>query len=340
MQQCSDLILKGPEPMKLMTRLVLALAGVLGGSLAAPAQDAYPARPITIMVPFAAGGPVDVMARIAGEHMSRTLGQNVVVENVTGAGGTVGVRRAASAAPDGYTLSVGNPGSHAAAFSIYGARAGYDPRDLEPIGLISSTPMYLVVRRDFPAKTLAEFVAYAKANPGQVKNAHGGVGGITHLTCALLASVTGIELTFVPYRGSAPAMNDLVAGQIDSLCDSTVSALPQIAADTVRALVVAEEKRIPFSPEVPASPEAGEPKFLATSWNAMFAPKGTPRPIVIKLEAVLKAALADPGVQKRIADLGGTLPESGQGADWMKGFIRAEIDKWGSVVRAANVQPQ
>lgn len=326
--------------MRFTRQAVAALAGAFLTGSAALAQETYPTRPITIIVPFAAGGPVDVMARIAGEHMGRTLGQNVIVENVTGAGGTIGVRRAAAARPDGYVLSVGNPGSHAASFSIYGARAGYDPRDLEPVGLISSTPMYLVVRRDFPARTLAEFLSYAREAPGRVRNAHGGVGGITHLTCALLASVAGIEMTFVPYRGSAPAMNDLVAGQVDSLCDSTVSALPQMAAGAVRALVVAEEKRVAFSPDVPASPEAGTPAFLATSWNAMFAPKETPEPVLRRLEAALGAALADPAVQKRIAELGGTMPERGQGADWTKAFVRAEVDKWAAVVRAANVQPQ
>jgi tripartite-type tricarboxylate transporter receptor subunit TctC len=324
-----------------MVRIVAALmlAGVTALG-AAHAQPGYPARPIVVAVPFAAGGPVDVMARIVGEHMSRTLGQQLVVENVTGAGGTVGVRRAAQAAPDGYTLSVGNPGSHAAAFGIYGTRAGYDPREFEPIGLISSTPMYLVVRNDLPAKTLRDFVGFAKSNPGKITTGHGGVGGITHLTCALLASVSGIELTLVPYRGSAPAMNDLIAGQIDALCDSTVSALPQMSAGKVRALVVAEAARVPFSPEVPAAPEAGLPTFLATSWNAMFAPKGTPRPVLEKLAAALQAALADPGVQKRIADLGGTLPSPDQGPDWLRGFVRDEVEKWGMVVRSANITPQ
>jgi len=327
----------------MINRRLLALALLAGLQIAmatAQAQDVYPQRPITIIVPFAAGGPVDVMARVAGEYMGRTLGQNVIVENVLGAGGTIGVRRAFTAAPDGYTLSVGNPGNHAAAYSIYGSRAGYDPREFETVGLISSTPMYLVVRNDFPAKTLREFIDYARNNPGKVTNAHGGVGGITHLTCALLMSVTATEMASVPYRGSAPAMNDLVAGQVDSLCDSTVSALPQMQSGKVRALVVAEEKRVSFSPDVPSSAEAGTPKFLATSWNAMFAPKGTPKAILTKLEAALTTALADPSVRKRIADLGGTLPGTDQGSVWMREFVRTEVDQWQAVVKTANVQPQ
>lgn len=334
--------------LRAMMRVVFVVAGitVAGSGDAVWAQQAnvtatYPSRPVTVVVPYAAGGPVDVMARIVSQHMSKTLGQSFMVENVTGAGGTIAVRRAFRADPDGYTLNVGNLGSHAAAYGIYGPeKAGYDPREFEPIGLISSTPIYLVVRNDFPAQNLQEFVAFAKANPGKITNGHGGVGGTLHLACTLFSSVAGIQLTPVAYRGSAPAMNDLISGQIDSICDSAPSALPQLQAGKIRALVVAEEKRVPFSPNIPASPETSTPQFLATGWNAMFAPKGTPASALDRLRAALRDALANPEVQKRIVELGGTVPQGGLSEpDGLRAFVREEVERWGKVVAAAGIKP-
>ena len=298
------------DRLRAMVHVVFMVAGITvagcGGAVRAQQGNVavtYPTRPVTVVVPYAAGGPVDVMARIVSQHLSKTLGQSFIVENVTGAGGVIAMRRAFRAEPDGYTLNVGNLGSHAAAYGIYGPeKAGYDPREFEPIGLISSTPIYLVVRNEFPAATLQEFVAYAKANPGKITNGHGGVGGTLHLACTLFSSVAGVQLTPVAYRGSSPAMNDLISGQIDSICDSAPSALPQLQAGRIRALVVAEEKRVPFSPNVPASPETSAPQFLATGWNAMFAPKGTPAPVLDRLRAAQRYALANPEVQKRIAE--------------------------------------
>lgn len=321
--------------MRLMTAL-LALAASAG---VAHAQT-FPARPVTMIVVFAAGGPTDVMARIAGEHMGRTLGQQFLVENVVGAGGTTGGGRGARAAPDGYTLTVGSLGSHAASPALV-KNMNFDPRELEPVGVIAGTPGYLVVRKEFPAKTFAEFVAYAKANPAKVTSGHGGVGSTPHLQCLLLSSLTGVKLSLVPYRGSAPAMNDLVAGQIDSMCDLAPTVVPQVQAGTIRALLISMPERGLTTPGVPTSKEAGLPDYLFAGWNAIFAPKGTPKPVVDTLSKALLAALADASVQKRIADLGAIPAKPAEAAPEALGrMLPAEIDKWKKVTSEAGVEPQ
>jgi len=317
---------------------------LLALGLALPAEFAaaqtFPTRPITMIVVFAAGGATDVMARIAGEHMGRTLGQQILVENVVGAGGTTGGARGARATADGYTLTVGSLGSHAAAPGLYKNMA-FDPRDLETIGVIAGTPGYLVVRKEFPAQSFADFVAYVKANPGKVTSGHGGVGSTPHLQCLLLSSLTGAKFSLVPYRGSAPAMNDLVAGQIDSMCDLAPTVVPQVQAGTIRALLVSLPERAATTPQVPTSAEAGIPDYLFSGWNAIFAPKGTPQPIVDKLSAALLAALADTAVQNRIGEVGAVPAKAAEATpDALRKLLAVEVDKWKRIIAEAGIEAQ
>ncbi len=318
---------------------LLALTACATLSTAATAQT-FPARPITMIVVFAAGGATDVMARLAGEHMGRTLGQQVIVENVVGAGGTTGGARGARANPDGYTLTVGSLGSHAAAPGLY-KNMSFDPRELEAIGMIAGTPGYLVVRKEFPAKTFAEFLAYAKANPGKITSGHGGVGSTPHLQCLLLASQTGIKFSYVPYRGSAPAMTDLVSGQIDSMCDLAPTVVPQVQAGTIRSLLVSMPDRAPTTPDVPTSKEAGVPEYLFAGWNAIFAPKGTPKPVIDRLSVALLAALADGGVQKRIADVGAIPAKAAEATpEALRKLLATDVDKWKKIISEAGISAQ
>src|ERR671920_1199951 len=293
-----------------MKKALFALAAAIGFvATAAQAQGTYPARPITLVVPFAAGGTTDVVARLMADHMSRTLGQQVVVENVTGAGGTVGVTRVSKAEPDGYTILMGNLGTQAASVGLY-PKLAYDPRtDFEPIMNSASTPMLVVAKKDLPVKDFKEFVAYVKANAAKMNYGTGGVGATSHLTCLFLDSLLGVKPTHVPFRGSGPALNALLAGQIDYVCDQTVAVVPQIQAKEVKGLVVAVKNRLPVIPDVPTSAEQGLPEFQATGWNAIFAPKATPKPIVDKLNTAGRGALKDEGVRKRLLDLGGELPD-------------------------------
>jgi tripartite-type tricarboxylate transporter receptor subunit TctC len=305
-------------------------------ALAAPAraQD-FPSRPITMIVVFAPGGATDVLARITADHMQRTLNQRVVVENVSGAGGTIGGARGAQAAPDGHVLTVGSLGSHSAAPSIYRS-IQYDPREQAPIGLIAGTPLYFVVRNGFPARDFAEFAAQVRANPGKFSNAHAGVGSTNHLACALFGHITGLRLNAIPYRGEGPAVNDIVAGQVDSACVLAPAAVPQIQAGTMRGLLVAQPNRA--APGVPAAPEAGAPEFIFQGWNAIFAPRGTPAPVVARLDQAVRAALADPAIRRRIEELG-SIPaaEAQQGPEALRRLVASEVARWAEVVKAAGV---
>jgi tripartite-type tricarboxylate transporter receptor subunit TctC len=320
-----------------MKRLLAAVAALLlARAAAAQAQD-FPTRPITMIVVFAPGGATDVLARVAAEHMARTLGQRVVVDNVTGAGGTIGGARGAQAPPDGYTLTVGSLGSHSAAPSVY-RNVSYDPRELEPIGLIAGTPLFLAVRNGLPARSFAEFAALARSAPGGLSNGHAGIGSTNHLACALFSHVAGLRMNAIPYRGEAPAVNDLVAGQIDSACVLAPAAVPQLQAGTIRALMVAAPERSPSAPDVPTSREAGLEGFLFQGWNAVFAPKGTPRPVAAKLSGALSTALEDPAVRRRIEELGSVPPRPGQaGPDALRDLVRSEVERWAAVVRAAGI---
>jgi tripartite-type tricarboxylate transporter receptor subunit TctC len=319
-----------------MTRTLrtLTLSLAAAAVLAAPsARAAYPERPITLIVPFAAGGPTDVVARILAEPMSRTLGQQVVVENVAGAGGTTGATRCAQAAPDGYTIMMGHMGTHGAAPAAY-ADLKYDPaKDFAPIGLAAGTPILVVAKKDFPAKDLAEFVAYLKANSEKLNEAHAGAGSVSFTTCTLFNKMVGAKPTRVAYRGTGPALNDLVAGQVDYMCDQIVNLVPQIQAGTIKAYTVALPARSPALPSVPTSKEAGLPEFQVSAWNALFAPKATPPDIVKKLHGALAAALADTATRARIMQLGGDLSNvAAQSPEGLAKLVESEVARWKKVL--------
>jgi tripartite-type tricarboxylate transporter receptor subunit TctC len=266
-------------------RLLLSIVALGWMAPGAAHAEPYPTRPVTVIVPFAAGGPSDVTARIVAEQMARRLGQQFVIENVNGAGGTLGAIRAARAAPDGYTLVLGHMGTHAASVALY-PNLAYDPAtDFAPIGLVDETPEVLVTRKDLPPNTLREFVEYAKTNEGKLNMAHSGVGSISYVGCVLLNSAIGIRPTMVPFTGSAPATNALLAGQVDYFCDPIVAQMAHVRAGTLKGLAIAAATRHPLLPDVPTSAEQGLPQFSASPFFALFAPKGTPAPVVEAMTA-------------------------------------------------------
>ncbi|MBA4220744.1 tripartite tricarboxylate transporter substrate-binding protein [Bosea vestrisii] len=324
-----------------MKRMLLTLALGLAATSPAMAQAPYPARAITLVVPFAAGGTTDIVARLMADHMGRTLGQSVVVENVAGAGGTTGATRVAKATPDGYTLLMGNLGTQAASVGLY-PKLAYDPRtDFEPVMNSASTPMLVVAKKDLPVKDFREFVAYLKANAEKLNYGSGGVGSTSHLTCLFLDSLLGTKPQHVPFRGSGPALNALLGGQVDYVCDQTVAIVPSVQAKEGKGLVVAVKNRLSVIPDVPTSAEQGLPQFQATGWNAMFAPKGTPKEIVDRLNAAARAALKDEPTRRRFLELGAELPdEAGQTPAALGELVRSEIDKWVPVIRNAGVTAQ
>jgi tripartite-type tricarboxylate transporter receptor subunit TctC len=314
----------------------IAAAALIGLGQGTNAQQPYPTRPITVVVPFTAGGPTDVLARILGQHMSQTLGQQIVVENVGGGGGSLGAARVAKAAPDGYTLVMGNLGSHAASVGLY-KNLSYDPRiDFEPVMLVATTPMVLVVRKNLQIATLKDFTAYAKANPHKVTFGSAGTGSISHLTYLLYTHLTKTEIQHVPYRGLSQSVNDLLSGQIDMMFDQVVSATPHILSGGVKPIAVTAPSRAAGIPNVPTSIEAGLPELQTIAWTALFAPKGTPKPIVERVNAALDKAMRDETIAKRLADLGADLPASTERTpDALGKLVRSEIDKWVPLIHAA-----
>jgi len=320
---------------KMFGRGLLLAAFAVAGLSAAQAQSDFPKRNITMIVPFAAGGPTDVVARIVSEHMSRTLGQSILIENVVGAGGTTGATRAARAHNDGYTLVMGHMGTHAAAVALY-ANLAYKPDvDFEPVGLAAGTPILILAKKDFPAKTLKEFVDYVKANNTTLNMAHAGVGSVSHTTCLLLSSILQVKPVSVPFQGTGPAMNALVGGQVDYMCDQIVNAVPQIQAGTIRAYAIGTPERSPVLPDVPTTTEAALPQYQASAWNAVFAPKGTPKEVTQKLADALDKALDDPAVRKRLLDLGSDIPgKDRRGPQALGTLVKTEIDKWTPIIKA------
>jgi tripartite-type tricarboxylate transporter receptor subunit TctC len=318
-----------------LARLLAGLFALGVATTPAAAQD-YPARPITVIVPFAAGGPTDVIARIVTDNMSRTLGQTFVIENVVGAGGTTGVTRSKRARPDGYTIVMGHMGTHAAAPALY-PNLQYDPvNDFEPIGMAAGTPVLILARQNFPPKDLKEFVAYVKANEKTLNMAHAGVGSVSFTTCLLLNSILGVKPTSIPYQGTGPSMNALVGGQVDYMCDQIVNAVPQVKGGTIKAYAIGTEERNPALPDVPTTKEAGLSEFQASAWNALFAPKGTPKPIVDKLSQALDKALEDDATRKRLLELGSDIPGKGRrGGTALVDLVKREIAKWSPVIKAA-----
>jgi tripartite-type tricarboxylate transporter receptor subunit TctC len=319
--------------MRLFATALAGAAMLLAGSAGA---QTYPSKPITVIVPFAAGGPTDIIARIVTENMARTLGQQFVVENVTGAGGTTGTTRAAQATPDGYTIMMGHMGTHGAAPALY-PNLKYDPtKDFAPIGMAAGTPIIIVAKKDYPAKDLKEFVAKVKADGDKVNQAHAGVGSVSHSTCILLNSQLGVKPTAVPYKGTGPALNDLVSGQVDYMCDQIVNLVEQIRAGSIKAYAIATPERSPALPDLPTTKEAGLPDYQVSAWNALFAPKGTPKEIVDKLNDALVKALNDDATRKRLLELGAVLPaKDGQSPEALQAFVVSEVGRWTPVLKAA-----
>ncbi|MBS0518649.1 MAG: tripartite tricarboxylate transporter substrate binding protein BugD [Proteobacteria bacterium] len=314
-----------------------ALAGVPLGARA----QAYPTKPITVIVPFAAGGPTDALARILCQRMSEVLGQQLVVENVGGAGGTIGVAKAARATPDGYTLLFAHMGTLAVNIALYKQLPYDSQKDLEPVGLGGTNPMVLVVRKDLPARNLGEFVAYVKENQKKAQYGMAGIGAASHLGGLMLNSMMKVDVLEVPYKGTGPALNDLVSGQFDYMVDQAVNVLPQIQAGNIRALGVSTLKRLPQLPDVPTIDEAGLKGYEVTIWNGFFAPRGTSKEIVARLNQALVTALGDEKIRTRLTELAVEVPLPQEATpDALRSQLKASIDKWVPTVRAAGVKPQ
>lgn len=301
------------------------------------AQTPYPTKPITMIVPFAAGGPTDTVARLVAQSMTNTLKQTVLVENVGGAGGTIGAARVAKSAPDGYTLFLHHIGQSTAP-SLYRKLSYNAVDDFEPIGLITDVPMTFIARGDFPAKDLKELLAYVKANKTKVTYANAGIGSASHLCGMLFMTAIDTELTTVPYKGTGPAMNDLLGGQVDFMCDQTTNTTSQIKGGKIKAYAVTTKTRVPSLPNLPTMNEAGLPGFEVAVWHGLYAPKGTPKPIIDKLEHALQVALKDPTVKQRFADLG-TEPvaENRATPEALRAHLKAEIAKWAPIIKKAGV---
>jgi tripartite-type tricarboxylate transporter receptor subunit TctC len=322
-----------------MRKLVVAAAcaAMLHNVGSATAQT-YPSRPIIVVVPFTAGGPTDALMRVLGERMRVSLEQPLVVENVTGAAGTLGVGRVARAAPDGYTLSLGHWSTHVINGAIY--PLPFDLlKDLEPVALLTSYPMLLVSKNAVPAKDLKELIAWLKANQQKVSVGSIGVGSAAHIAGVHFENLTGLKLQYVPYRGAAPALQDLMGGQIDLLFDHLAHSLPHVREGRVRAYAVTAAARSPSAPDIPTVDEAGVPGLYVSIWYGLWAPKGTPKDVIARLNAAVIDALADPGVRQRLADLGQIIPpREQQTPEALAAHHKAEIEKWWPIVRAANIK--
>lgn len=321
-----------------MRKTLWAALTMLALVSAATAQN-FPSRPITIIVPFAAGGPSDVMARILAERMKTTLGETVLVENVTGAGGSVGVGRAVRSPPDGYTISFGHLGTHVANGAVYN-KLGYDlVTDLEPVALLPSNPMIIVSKNAVPAKSLKEFLEWLKAQPSAPTAGTAGAGSGSHIAGLYLENITGIKLQYVPYRGTGPAMNDLVAGQIDLIVDQTSNSIQQVRAGNIRAYAITDSKRVESASDIPTVDEAGLTGFHMTLWSGLWVPKDTPKDVVAKLNAAAVEALNDPAVRKQLENLGLQMPPKDKLTPQALGaWQKAEIAKWWPMIKAANVK--
>lgn len=320
--------------MKKMVMVMMAGLIIFLGGQSVIAKE-YPEKVITIIVPFTAGGPTDTVARILSVPMGKSLNQQMIIENVGGAGGTLGANRVAKSPPDGYTLFLHHIGQSTAP-ALY-RKLPYDPiKDFEPIGLINEVPMTLVAKKDFPPKDLKDLIAYVKANKTKVNLANAGLGAASHLCGTLFMSTIETDLTTIPYSGTGPAMNDLLGGQVDIMCDQTTNTTSQIKAGKIKVYGVTTKKRVPSLPNIPTMDEAGVKGFDVSIWHALYAPKGTPKPIIDKLTKALQAALKDNMVKQRFADLG-TAPvsEDRVNPEALRKHLKAEIDKWGPILKKA-----
>jgi tripartite-type tricarboxylate transporter receptor subunit TctC len=323
--------------MTLLKRLATATAALALSAGAAMAQ-AYPNKPITFIVPFAAGGPTDIITRLVAEHMAKTLGQPVIVENVAGAGGTTGITRGATATPDGYTIMMGHMGTHGAAPALYN-NIKYDPRSsFQPIGLAAGTPVLLVAKKSATFNDVKGFVEFAKANEKTINQGHAGVGSVSFTSCSLVNSEIGIKPTAIPYRGTGPAMQDLIGEKFDYMCDQVVAVVSQVNAGTIKALAIGSDTRSPVLPNVPTMKEAGFPAMGVSAWNAIFAPKGIPADALAKLTDALDKALDDEGTRKRLLDLGSVLPDKqGRTPAALQKLVESEVARWSDALKKAGI---
>jgi tripartite-type tricarboxylate transporter receptor subunit TctC len=324
-------------PRRDFVRLAAGMAALPVASRTAMAQ-AYPSRSITMVVPFAAGGPVDTLARILAERMRASLGQTVVIENVTGAGGSIGTGRVARAAPDGYTLVIGIWTTHVVNGAIYALQ--YDVlNDFEPVALLANNPQVIVAKKSMPANDLKGLIAWLKLNPDKASAGTAGVASPQHVLGVFFQSATGTRFQFVHYRGGGPATQDLVAGQIDLIIGDQVTSLPQIRSGNIKAYAVTNKNRLTAAPDIPTVDEAGLPGFYTTVWNAIWAPKGTPKNVIMKLNAAVVGELADSAIRRRLADLGQQIvPRDQQTPEALAAFHRAEIEKWWPIIKGANIK--
>ena len=321
----------------MLRKWLFGLAGVTLFAAASHAQG-YPNRPVTMVIPFAAGGPTDVLGRVMAQRMSEVLGQQVIVENVGGAGGMTGSTRVMNAPADGYQMVLGTVGSHAQNQTLYKKPAYNSAADFSYIGLIAEVPLIITTRKDFPPNNFKEFVAYAQANAGKVSYGSAGVGSATHLGCVILDLAMGVKGTHVPYRGTGPAMQDLQGGRIDYLCEIVTTGKPQVDGGTVKAIAVMDKQRTPVLPDLPTTAEQGTP-VEAYTWNALFLPKGAPADIVKKLNDAMVQAMDTPAVKDRLTGLGANLvaPER-RTPEYLAGFVKSEIEKWAVPIKASGAQ--
>jgi tripartite-type tricarboxylate transporter receptor subunit TctC len=322
----------------MLTRISGAVFGIGLALTSAALAQTYPTKPVTMIIPFAAGGPTDVLGRVMGQRMSEILGQQVVIENVGGAGGMSGSKRVADAAPDGYTFVLGTVGTHAQGQTLYKRPLYNAASDFTPVALIAEVPIVLITRKDLPVNNLKEFIAYAKANQSKMQFGSAGAGSATHLGCVLLNYLIGVDITHVPYRGTGPAMQDLQGGRIDYLCEIVSTAKPQIDGGTVKAIAIMTKERSKALPNVPTGVEQGVPNLEAYTWNAIFLPKGAPADVVKKLHEATVEAMKTPAVRERLEGLGAVIvPEDHATPEYLAQFVKSEIEKWASPIKASGV---
>lgn len=324
--------------LRLKTFIATACIGVVIATGAV--ADEFPTKPVMLMMPYAPGGPGDTITRIAGQSMGKVLGQQFIVENTAGAGGTIGTAKIAGAAPDGYSLLVMHFG-HAANTALY-RNLRYDAiKDFEPIGIIAESPMAFVAKKDFPANNFKDFIAYIKANKDKVTYGHAGIGSASQLCGLLFFSAIDTTVTTVPYKGTAPALNDLIGGQFDFMCDQTLNVLQPVKAGMIKAYAATTKERLAVAPDLPTASEAGLPGFAITVWFAMYAPKGTPKPVIDKLAAALQATVTEPGVKNRLAASGAEAVAAERARpEALRAHLKAEIDKWVPIIQKAGVHAQ
>ena len=321
----------------MLKKVTGAAFGIWLAATGAALAEGYPTKPITMIIPFAAGGPTDVLGRVMAQRMSEVLGQQVVVENVGGAGGMSGSKRVADAAPDGHAFVVGTVGTHAQSQTMYKKPLYNAATDFTPVALIAEVPIVLITRKDLPVSDLKEFIAYAKANQSKMQYGSAGAGSATHLGCVLLNYLIGVDITHVPYRGTGPAMQDLQGGRIDYLCEIISTAKPQIDGGSVKAIAIMTKERSPALPNLPTAAEQGTP-MEAYTWNAIFLPKGTPADVVKKLADAASQAVDTPAVKDRLAGLGATVVSKDRRTpEYLGKFVKSEIEKWAAPIKASGV---